>query len=79
MRNAGGEHARLAGAGAGQHQHGTIQRLHRLALLGIEAVEITCPAVRRGPRARGNAAGSRLVIGSVRKTAVYSARSSNQV
>ncbi len=40
MRDARGQHARLAGAGAGQHQHRPLQRLHRLALLGVEAFEI---------------------------------------
>ena len=40
MGDAGGEHARLAGAGAGQHQHRPVERLDRLALLGIERIEI---------------------------------------
>jgi len=40
MGDAGGQHARLAGAGAGQHQHGTVERLDRLALFRIEAGEI---------------------------------------
>ena len=31
------KHARLAGAGAGQHQYRPVERFHRLALLGIEA------------------------------------------
>ena len=30
------QHAGLAGAGAGQHQHRTVERLDRLALLGVE-------------------------------------------
>jgi len=29
------QHARLAGASAGKHQHGPVERQHRLALLGI--------------------------------------------
>ena len=35
-----GEHAGLAGAGAGQHQQRAVQRLRCLALLRIQAVEI---------------------------------------
>ena len=35
-----GEHPGLAGAGAGQHQQRTIERFHRLALLGVEPCEI---------------------------------------
>ena len=38
--DAHGEHAGLAGAGAGQHQHRAVERLHRLALLRIEPGEI---------------------------------------
>ena len=34
--NARREHARLAGAGAGQHEHGPIDRLDGGALLGVE-------------------------------------------
>ena len=62
VRDAAGQHAGLAGAGAGQHQHRSVQRFHRLALLGIEAGEI----LRRGgrARARGNAASRGLVIGN---------------
>ena len=51
--DAGGQHARLAGAGAGQHQHRAVQRLDRLALLGVEAVEIG----RAGPARRNGAGG----------------------
>ena len=40
MGDAGGEHAGLAGAGAGQHQNRAVERFHRFALLGIEAGEI---------------------------------------
>ena len=62
MGDARGQHARLAGAGAGQHQHGSIQRLHRLALLGIEPGKILR---RRGrTRARGDAASRGLVVGN---------------
>ena len=52
--NAGGEHARLAGSGAGKHQHRSVERLNRLALLRVEVGEI-----RRGAgaeRTRGNTA-----------------------
>ena len=49
--DAGGQHARLAGAGAGQHQHRAFDRLDRLALLGVEAGEIV-GAGRRRARAR---------------------------
>ena len=40
MGDARRQHARLAGAGAGQHQHRPVERLDRGALLGIEAVEV---------------------------------------
>ena len=52
-----GEHARLAGAGAGQHQHRAVERLDCEPLFGIEPGEITRHARRPGPRSRGNAAG----------------------
>ena len=58
--DAGGQHARLAGAGAGQHQHRAVQRLHRLALLGVEVGEIGPGARTHG--ARGNAARRRLRV-----------------
>ena len=38
--DAGGEHARLAGAGAGQHQHGAVGGLDGAALLRVEAGQI---------------------------------------
>ena len=38
--NAGGQHARLAGAGAGQHQHGPIERLDGGPLLGVEVGQV---------------------------------------
>ena len=53
--DAHGEHARLAGAGAGQHQHRPVERLDREPLLRIEAGEIGRRRRRRS-RARGNAA-----------------------
>jgi hypothetical protein len=40
MGDTSGEHARLAGAGAGQHEQRPAERLHRLALLRVECVEI---------------------------------------
>ena len=40
MGEPGGEHSGLAGTGAGQHQHRAVERLDRLALLGIEPFEI---------------------------------------
>ena len=54
--DAHGEHAGLAGAGAGQHQHRAVERLHRLALLRIEPGEIGRATARRGAGARGDAA-----------------------
>ena len=53
--DAHGEHARLAGAGAGEHQHRPVQALDREPLLRIEAGEIARPRRRRS-RPRGNAA-----------------------
>ena len=62
MGDARGEHARLAGAGAGQDQHGSIQRLDRLALLRIEPGKILRRRRRTG--ARGDAASQWLVLGN---------------
>ena len=61
MGDAAGQHPRLAGAGAGQHQYRSIQRFNRLALLGIEAGEILRGGGR--PRPRGDAARRGLVVG----------------
>ena len=61
MRNARGQDAGLAGAGAGQHQNRAVQRLHGVALLGIEPGQIF--RSHRGARTRGDAAGRRLVVG----------------
>ena len=48
------QHARLAGAGAGQHQHRAVERLDRLALLRVQAREIgrRDTARARAPRSR---------------------------
>ena len=56
MGDAGGEHAGLAGAGAGQHQHRAFQRFDGFPLLRIQAGEITrgC-ALTRGHGAGGDA------------------------
>ena len=51
MREPRGQHARLAGARAGQHQHRAVERLHGLALLGVEPFEIR-PRCRSPPAAR---------------------------
>src|SRR6266566_3948381 len=53
MRYARGENPRFSGSRAGQHEHRSIERFHRKALLGIETIEIrgTCSC----PRAGGNA------------------------
>ena len=56
MGDARRQHAGLAGAGAGQHQHRPVQRLDRAALLGIEPVEIA-GAMRGGAREPGSASG----------------------
>ena len=55
MGDAHGEHAGLAGAGAGQHQHRAVERLDREPLLRIEPGQIR--RARGRLRARGNAAG----------------------
>jgi hypothetical protein len=55
--DAHGEHAGLAGSGAGEHQHRTVQRLDREPLFRIKPGEIG--RRRRGShRACGDAAGS---------------------
>ena len=54
VRDAGGEHAGLAGSGAGEHQKGSIQRLDRLALLEVQARKIWRGDI--GARARSDPA-----------------------
>ena len=56
MRDPRRQHARLAGARAREHQHRPVERFHGLQLLGVEPFEIGRVAVRRLPRARGDAA-----------------------
>ena len=66
MGEPGGQHPRLAGAGAGQHQHRAVGRLHGGALLGVQPVEVARRTSGDGPR--GNAAGARggrFVAGNV--------------
>jgi hypothetical protein len=60
MRDAGGEHPRLARAGAGQHQDRSIKRLDGRSLLGVETLQIGSGPC-RGHRTGSNAAGGRLV------------------
>ena len=48
MGNPRGEHARLAGSGAGKHEERPVKRLHRLALLRVESIEIA-----DGPKSHG--------------------------
>ena len=57
MGKPGGQHAGLAGAGAGQHEEGAVRRLDGGALFGIEALQIGRLGVRHGPRRHAAAAG----------------------
>ncbi len=50
MGDAGGEHPCFAGAGTGEHQHRTVERLHGGALLRIEPGEIWRAGGRAGTR-----------------------------
>ena len=54
MGDAGGQHAGLADAGAGEHQHRPVERLDRAALLGIEPVEIGAAPGAPGALGRGS-------------------------
>src|SRR3546814_18250054 len=49
----GGQHAGLAGAGAGQHQHRAVERLDRSTLAFVEGAEIGVGPRRTGVRPRG--------------------------
>ena len=54
MRDPGGQHARLADAGAGENEHRPVQRLDRALLLVIQSIEIRRIGVRatdKRPRA----------------------------
>lgn len=53
MGDARGEHARLAGTGAGKHEQRPVERLDRLALLGVQAGEIGGIAHHGGAGTRG--------------------------
>ena len=61
VADAGRQGPRLAGAGAGEHQHRPVERFDGGALLGIERVEIARPS-RARRRARGKPARLRRVI-----------------
>jgi hypothetical protein len=77
MGDAGGQHAGLAGAGAGQHQNRAVERLDGVALLRIEAdsrmssllVETSAFWPRSGPmigiedRIDGKLQGGRQLVG----------------
>ncbi len=60
VRDAHGEHAGLAGAGAGEHQHRAVQRLDGEPLFGIKPGEVSRARSGPGARPRRNAAGSGL-------------------
>ena len=51
VREPRGQHPRLAGAGAGQHQHGAVDRLDRRALRLVQGVDIAARGS-RGPLLR---------------------------
>ena len=59
MRDARGQHARLAGPGTGENQNRPVERLDRVALLGIEPGQIG--RGRRRARPCGDAAGGWLM------------------
>ena len=64
MRDARGEHARLAGAGAGQHQHGAFGRLDGEPLFGVEPLQIVgCGGVAL-PRRHGARRNARRLRGA---------------
>ena len=57
VRDPRGQHAGLAGSGAGQHQQRPVQRLDRLPLLRVHGVEIAGRPRTRRERTRRDAAG----------------------
>jgi len=65
MRDARGQHTRLAGSGAGQHQHRAVERLDRGALLRIETGQIggrdLRARTRRDPAGRGRWCSGKLL------------------
>ena len=64
MGEAGGQHAGLAGAGAGEDQHRPVERLDRGALLGVQLVEVALGALPNPERTRGDTARLRAPGGS---------------
>ena len=67
--DAGGEHAGLAGAGAGKHEQGTVERLDRFALLGVERVEVMPWAPPHGTgRKRGLSSALVFVLGGRKRS-----------
>ena len=55
MGDARGQNARLADAGAGEHQHRPVERFDRAALLLVQALEIARPGAGRGAAPKGSA------------------------
>ena len=56
MGETGGQHARFAGAGAGQHQQRPVNGFHRRALFRVQAGEVV------GGRGRGNRHGACICL-----------------
>ncbi len=68
VRDARGEHPRLAGAGAGQHQDRAFRRLDGAALLVVQAVEIGgCARAEAAHRACGDGGGATPRVGRRRR------------
>ena len=70
MGDAGGENARLAGAGAGENEDRTLGRFDRRALFGVEARKITALRCDCGAGALAQASGMRGVGQVVRRSVV---------
>ena len=80
MGDAGGQHARLAGAGAGQHQQRALGGQHGVALFLVEALEVVGrlrPAELAGDRAGGGAVESLRFGGHEGLTNLFSFSSAN--